>query len=353
MAQPSAPPGFQFSGQTQYPAPGGGFNTYYQFTDANGQVINYGEDAQGNSTGWSEPQGPNTSAQQGGFGSFQGLTGADPSLAVPGQQAQQTTEQTMASNLTPDYLSQLFPNGIPTSSPSTVSDVPSVVQNMGSQLDPTQFSKTVLSGLNPEFNREQQTLNEGLASAGIVGGSTAGADAQLGLQQGAQAQSALVAPILQLLGYNVNAQTSDQSAALNAGEFNSSQENAGQQFDISNLIKSAMFDAGQGTAAGQTAAQMTNQDWLALLGANTGVIQSGLGTNTGSFTPVFTQPAASGGGFASLGAGLAPAPTINTNFTGTPAATPGQGTEGGVPAPTEFGVPQQNTSQFGIPTGPT
>ena len=185
----------------------------------------------------------------------------------------------------PTYLSQLFPGGIPTSSPSTVSGIPS--------LDPTTVTNNILAGLQPGFAQQQQGLNEALASAGVMGGGGIGAENNLMLQQGLQSLSATAPYVMQGMEGN-------QNAALNAGEFNAGAQNNAQQFDINNLIHSAMFDIGTQSGAQNNLAGMQNADWLAQMNA----MQSGYYGAANAFQGNYQQPAPSTGGYANLASGL-------------------------------------------------
>jgi hypothetical protein len=225
------------------------------------------------------------------------------------------------------------------------------------------ITSQIMAALSPQFSQQNQALTESLANAGIVGGSTGGAVAALGNQQQQQAMAQMAPYIMQGLqmqqtrdlanqgatnqgnqfnssnalqaaeqnqslgqqnnqfntsaqndisvanqGANLSAQGSNQGAALQGGEFNANQQNAAQQFDIGNLIKSAMYDTGNYNQMAQYLAGIQNQDWLAQLGAQSSLAQGGAGAQAGAFNPVFQQPQPVN--FGGLGAALAPTPNI-------------------------------------------
>lgn len=115
------------------------------------------------------------------------------------------------------------------------------------------------------------------------------------------------------------AQLANQSTALQGGEFNASNQNAGQQFNISNLLNTANTDTNSYNQFLQYLAGLQNQDWMSQLGATTSAATAGLGATTNAFQPVYSQPSATNvGGLASAFApqgGGAAASTPNLGYT--------------------------------------
>lgn len=192
-------------------------------------------------------------------------------------------------------------------------------------MDPSSFISSVFGALQPQFKQQQLGLNEQLANAGIVGGSGINAQQQLGLQQQSQFQGDVQPILAQLKGYelsqsqgnqlasntasqfgagqalqaamqqaglNLDAGKTNQSAGLAGGEFNANQANAMSQFNIGDIIKSAMADSGSFNSLQQLMMQMQNQDWLARLQGQAGLNGGAMSGQTGAFQPTFTQPGA-------------------------------------------------------------
>lgn len=230
----------------------------------------------------------------------------------------------ISQNLTPTYLSQLLGGTNPQSSTSTVGNIP---QEQASTVDTSDMVQRVLAGLAPQFKQQNLGLTESLANAGIVGGSTGGAVTQQGLQQQAEAAGQIQPMILSALQGNQQAtqgaSRDNASNALNAGEYNAGAENANSQFDVSNQIKNAMFDASQGTQAGATLAGFQNQDWLAQLQAQSNLSGARAGGVAGAYQPVYQQPAQTN--YGGLASAFAPTPTASS---GTPFVTPNFGAAG-------------------------
>jgi len=205
-----------------------------------------------------------------------------PFMQAPAGAPQPTSQQSM---FTPSYVTDMFGGGIPTSSPAQVGGIPGI--------DPTALTQQILKSLAPQFAQQNHGLTEALANAGIVGGSTGGAMAQLGLQQQSQAQGDIQPLIMQALQAN-------QGTALNAGEFNAGQQNQVQQFDIGNMIRAAMGNSQDYNQMAQMYGGMQNQDWLSQLGAATNLSTAGAGAQASSFNPIYQPPANVGGGFMQL-----------------------------------------------------
>lgn len=177
-------------------------------------------------------------------------------------------------NISPEYLAQLFPGGMPTSNVNT---------------DPSQEITGILNNLLPLFGQQQHGLSDALANAGIVGGSTAGAFGDLSRAQTSQA-TADVAPLMQVA----------QQMGLNQSEFNTG-----------NALRSGEFDA---STFNQMLSQMLgfqNTDWLAQLQGQYGMASGAAGSQAGAYQPVFSQP--SSPNYMQLGSAFAP---------GAPAAAP-------------------------------
>lgn len=193
----------------------------------------------------------------------------------------------------------------------------------------------IMAGLNPQFQMQDQALQEQLADAGIVGGSAPGAMAQLGMQQQTQAMGDIAPYVMQGFGmqqqadlanqnwmnqlseFNAGAQNQNSQFNVNTGlqgqefnaqtgvgaqefgqnlfqgnqEFNANQIDQAGQFDVNNMLKQAMYNAGIWNTAQENAAQYGNTDWLAQLQANTALQEAGMGVTSGAFQPIFTQPA--------------------------------------------------------------
>ena len=189
--------------------------------------------------------------------------------------------------LSPGYLSQLFPNGIP-QAPSP--------QQVNVDTSSTGITNAIMSSLQPLFQQQQLGLTQNLANAGIVGGSTAGAETDLANNQNTQAVGQIAPYIMQGMGLN-----------LQQGEFNSNMGAANTQYNIDNAIKSAMYDTGNYNQFLSQQIGNQNNDWLAQLQAQTALNQQGMSGQTSSFQPVFTQPTPVN--FSGLGSALAPTPT--------------------------------------------
>jgi hypothetical protein len=273
-------------------------------------------------------------------------------------------------NLTPQYLSQMFPNGLPAATPTTaatssvgapdlVSNImsaangipqvaaPSVLGELGSELGPQALENNVLGALAPQFKAQQQALNEQLAAAGIVGGSAPGATVDLAAQQNQQAAAALAPYEQSAEQMRLNAATTDAGNALTAsganasnaigtgnnlsqlimqaalanqstgaqvGEWNAGALNAGNQFNVANLIQGGQFDINNYQQMQQLAAQLQNQDYLAQLQLQGQLATGGQAGQTGAFQPTFYQPPQT-----NL-SGFAPVPTATSG--GAPSTAP-------------------------------
>lgn len=223
---------------------------------------------------------------------------ANPGYSRPGGSAsgQSQGQSQPPSALQPTYLSQLFPNGLPQASASTVGGVPQInapqaaysgdvsAQNvngagpvsatnaiaslLGPGASTSDITRSIMSALEPQFAQQQRGLTEGLANAGIVGGSTTGAVGALGLQQQEQSLAQMAPYILQGLqmqqqrdlsnqgsqnetsrfnaGLDTQTATSNRDAANQVGEFNSSQSLAAQSANQAARDQVAQYNAGLG-----------------------------------------------------------------------------------------------------------
>ena len=204
------------------------------------------------------------------------------------------------------------------------------------------FSTAIMNMLAPQFKNQQQQMNESLASAGISGGSTAGAQTELANAQNSQAQGLLQPELLQLLGLqntrdttvagdllagatqnqntqsannqfnagqlnqvgefnsgqNLAAQDTNQATNLGAQEYNAGQQNTAGSFNIANLLQAA---SGNQNAYNQFLSEIQSQNeqtYLGDLGAVSGQAQTGQSIGT-TRQPVYTQPSYSGMNFGS------------------------------------------------------
>lgn len=247
---------------------------------------------------------------------------------------------------------------VPQVSPQSIMAPQSIVGAMGGPgaYSPAASVAGISNYLQPQFQQQDNALQEALASSGIVGGTTGKAMADLGSQQQttlmndiqpyilsrqqmqqqatgqdvsnqmttniqnvannlqaqgmnqATAQQTAIqqaANALQASGMNaqlayqvasqnaqmgMQGQLANQNAALQGSEFNANNINAGQQFDISNLLKSGMNDQATYNQFLQYVMGLQNQDWLAQLGATSNIAGAGLGAQANAFQPVYQQP---------------------------------------------------------------
>lgn len=286
--------------------------------------------------------------------------------------------------ISPTYLSSLFPNGLPQVSPVGVNTAPysssglasqilqsynPVLSSAGSQVSTvnpsslptidtsqygsTPFTQEIVSAMQPVFQQQQQGLTEALANAGIVGGSTTGAVGNLATQQiqqllGALAPSQLSANQQQLaaqqfnignqnaatfgnqnaqnsllnevLGLTVPAAVQTSGQGLNAGEYNASALNAGQEFNTTNDLNAAQYDTGTANSLLTQILGMQNSNYQQQAGIQAGLQEGAAGGQTGAFQPTFSQPAPVN--FSGLTSGFAqpthapqPTPIPNSNST--------------------------------------
>lgn len=183
--------------------------------------------------------------------------------------------------------------------------------------------QTTLANQIQPFIQQEQSLHQSATTtdnANSIQTSIANQMADLqsqGMDQATALQTATTnaANSLQAQGYNAQmayqiasqnaqasqqAQQANQAAALQGGEFNASNLNAGQQFNISNLLNTANTDNNSYNQFLQYLAGLQNSDWMSQLGATANTATAGLGATTNAFQPVYSQPSPTNvGGLAS------------------------------------------------------
>jgi hypothetical protein len=263
-----------------------------------------------------------------------------------------------AQSITPATIQSQFPNGIPSYTASGVGNVPSVSASdvMAQQINPGMSIAATENYLNPQFQQQDQALTAQLANAGIVGGTSAQAQAQLGqqqqttlqndiqpfLQQGALAnQSTNLAAQQSNQGAGLTASQANQNASLTGGEFNANAQNQNAQFNIQNLLNTGQIDAATANQMTQYVMGLQNQDWLAQLGAQTNLATTAEGATTSAFNPVYSQPSSTNAsGLGSLASAFT---SNNTGVTQPTNSTPyGTGSSNG----TDTGGAIQNTGNY-------
>ena len=233
-------------------------------------------------------------------------------------------------SVTPATIQGQFPGGIPSYMASGVGNVNQVSPTT---VNPQMSIAATEAYLQPQFQQQNQALTANLANAGIVGGTTAQAVGQLGQQQQTTLQND-IQPFLQAgalanQSTNLAGQQSNQSAALQGGEYNATQQNQQQQFNIQNLLQTGQIDAATANQMMQYVMGLQNQDWLAQLGAQTNLATTAEGATTSAFNPVYQQP--SGTNLSGLGSAFA---SNNTGQAAAPAAAPTNIYNYAAPAPT-------------------
>jgi len=246
------------------------------------------------------------------------------------------------SRVSPTYLSQLFPNGIPQATASLSSTAPqasaSTVSTQG--LGPEAMVSQILGAEQPIFGQQNKALLNNLASAGIVGGSTAGAGNDLAMSQ-LQQSLAAIAPYEQTaqqtkLGANEfnsgvlnNNSQYNTSNLVNTNNLNAAIKNANSQFNTNNALNAGQIDANSAnTILGQLLG-FQNQDYITQLNNQEQLAQAQeTGTNAAG-APVY-QPAPSptfgglSGAFGTAAATGTPAAggsAFGTTIRGTPSGT--------------------------------
>lgn len=264
------------------------------------------------------PQAPGTPAAINGLTAQQVMSPG--STTTTGGGGAQTG--TVDFNYSPSTISSQFPNGIPQINPQQVTGVQSV---NAQQISPWQAVNATEAYLNPQFQQQDQALAAELASAGIVGGTSGQAQAQLGQQQQTTLQNN-IQPYLQTAATsnqsaNLAAQEANQGTNLAGQEFNAGQGNTAQSQNISNLLQTAGTDASTYNAMQQYIMGLQNQDYLANLGAQTNLATTAEGATTSAFNPVYQQPSTIN--LSGIGSAFAPS---NYNSSVTPSPTTNQTT---------------------------
>lgn len=288
-----------------------------------------------------------------------------------------------AGQLTPAYLSQLFPNGIPQAgafqapspeqvqAPNLVNQImqasgqlpqvqsSSVLDKIGGQLGGNALEQNVVKAMGAQFAGNQHALDESLANAGIVGGSTTGANVDLANSENTQLAGVL-APIEQTSqnqilsaaqGDQSNAQTAsgqnvgnavstgnnslqaimqaylaNQAANNQTGQFNTGQANQLGEFNTSNQLQAGNSDVNAANNLQSQQLNIQNQDWLQQLIGQQQLASGGAAGQTNAFTSTFVNPASTSlSGFVpniSMPSPAAqpptPAPTTTVNAGGSP-----------------------------------
>lgn len=239
------------------------------------------------------------------------------------------------SSVSPTYMSQLFPNGLPQAQANTVGSVPQASASTATPytqtatgvstqgLGPEAMIAQILGAEQPIYGQQSQALKNNLASAGIVGGSMAGAQNDLSMSQ-LQQSLAAIAPYEQTaqqtrLGANeFNAGAQNTAAGANASALNSnSQFNAGalnnmSQYNTSNLVNTnnlnssilnanSQFNTNNALNAGQVDANASNtilgqllgfqnQDYTTQLNNQEALQQAQMTGVNAAGAPVYQQP---------------------------------------------------------------
>jgi hypothetical protein len=312
------------------------------------------------------------------------------------------TAQDASATIQPEYLSQLFPNGIPQTttyqsgtpqqvqSPSQVAAIlqasqslpqvgtsnvgtsnvgtNSILGTVGNQIGAGALQNEVTAAMQPQFTANQHALDEELANAGISGGSSLGAQVDLGNTEDTQLAGALApyeqtaqqqtlaaatsdagnqltasgqnasnrlgasttnaANQLTASGQNagnaltvgndqvnniLQASTANQTADQNNSQYNATAANAQGQYNTSNLLQAGTFDANAYNTGNQQAANINNQDYLQQLLGQQQLASGGQAGQTSAYTSTFQNPSAGTlSGFA---------PTISAAQPTTPAPT--------------------------------
>jgi hypothetical protein len=198
-----------------------------------------------------------------------------------------TTPAPNYSNVTPTYLSSIFPNGIPQASATTVGGVPQVsTQGLGAN----SLVQQIMGASQPVFQQQDQALTNDLANAGIVGGSTAGAQGDLATSQIQQLLGALVPAEQTAQQTQLGANEYNASNLLNTSDLNASIQNQNNQFNTGNAISSGQYDAGTGNTILSQLLGFQNQDYLQNLNNNLSLQETAETGQNGAFQPVYQNP---------------------------------------------------------------
>lgn len=197
-------------------------------------------------------------------------------------------------NLAPSTISSQFPNGIPQVNASQISGVPSVYDQMGgaSAYSPQTAINATEAYLQPQFQQQDNALNQSLANAGIVGGTSAKAFGDLGSQQQTTMQNTIQPYLTQEQQAKQAAMTGDQSAYLNASGTNVNSQNQANQYNASNQLNTAAQDSASYNAMAQYLAGLQSGNWQSQLGAQTSIAETNATNQTSAFQPNYQQPPA-------------------------------------------------------------
>lgn len=201
-------------------------------------------------------------------GGYNGGAGGGGGAATMQQPAPPTAGQG-STQLTPAYMSTMFPNGLPMSSIDT---------------SPDAITQAIMQSLTPQFNQQDLALNNELASAGIMGGSAVPAMAALGQQQQTTAAGDISPYIM-------------QGKEMGIGQ---------QEFDINNIIRAAMGDQSTQNEFMQFLLGGQNQDWLAQMGMAGNLAEGEAGGITSAYNPQYMTPPNLGNSFMQFAGGVGP-----------------------------------------------
>lgn len=236
-------------------------------------------------------------------------------LGIPYYDSSSKTQQTpqtatTASNysaapaaVNPSYMSSLFPNGVPQVQANGISGANAAG---GAPIDASQYGSSamtneILNALSPVFAQQQRALTDNLANAGIVGGSTAGAEQDLANNQITQALGQL-APIQQTAnGQMLGAQefTSGQqqqnnqfnaSADQGAQTFNAEAANTANNTNVGNTLNAATTDVATRNNLLAQILNYTNSNYQQQMQDQYGLATGAAGGQQSAFVPVYQQP---------------------------------------------------------------
>ena len=195
-------------------------------------------------------------------------------------------------NLTPSTIQSQFPNGIPQVNPGQITGIPSVYGQMGGSnaYSPQTAISATQAYLQPQFQQQNNALQAALANAGIVGGTTGKATADLGSQQQTTMQNALQPFLLQEQQLKQGALTGDQSAWMTGAGENLNSANQGNQYNTTNLLNAASSDSASYNAMQEYLAGLQSGNWQSQLGSQTSLTETGMTGANAAYQPVYQQP---------------------------------------------------------------
>jgi len=206
--------------------------------------------------------------------------------------------------LTPQYI---YPNGVPTSSTATINQVPTSNINLSNP----QYASSILQMLQPQFQTQDQALQNQLAASGVVGGPSAQALAQLQSQQQQTFQGDIQPELLQQESLNLQQNQGNAANQMTALTQNANAQNANNQFNTSDAIKNAEFNSSLQSGDASTLAQLLYNQWAQSGDWQYGLATGAAGAQTGAYQPIYQQPQPVN--FSSLGSSFAPTPTYTNN----------------------------------------